>query len=280
MIFSLPLLLMLLAAPAEQGASRRYAYRQIPWGAPADSVRARVQAEGFSFSGTGDGEDLQFRREDGARLSAEFQAGRLVGFTMIDPTPGPQVEQRYRAVADSLAAVLGPADEVDEDDFDLALWEAGLSSVRLHVFRHAGVPYLQIAWHGPGWFDEMNMRQGLSPPPAGFTTVKHTPYMRLAVDTSGGGPRGSGTVRGRFRIAYHQPVTPRVDGVEQDQLDAVIYEMEFDCAGRRARLIARSTWLEGRRTRDDRPDSRTWSTPQPDSHYARGMAALCRAARR
>jgi hypothetical protein len=126
----------------------------------------------------------------------------------------------------------------------------------------------------------MNQRAGMPPQPAGFTTVSQTVFMRMAVDTTGGGPRGSRTVRGRFRIAYFQPVTPKVDGVEQDALDAVIYEMEFDCAARRARLIARATYLAGRRTRDDRPDSRSWSTPQPDSHYARGMDAVCRAARR
>jgi hypothetical protein len=281
MIRSIPLLLTLLAAPVlAQGTAQRHAFQQIPWRLSADSVRTLVAGQGFTFSGRDERGDLQFTRADGARLDAEFQDGRLAGFTMIDPTPGPGVEARYRAVADSLRAVLGEPDEVNDTDFDLTLWEAGLSSVQIEVYRHAGTPYLQLAWRGPGWYDEMSTRAGHSPQPAGFTSVSWTQFMQIAVDTTGGGPRRSGTVRGRFRVAYHQPVTPKVDGVEQDQLDAVIYEMEFDCAGRRARLIARFTYLDGRRTRDDRPDSRNWSTPQPDSHYARGMDALCRAARR
>jgi hypothetical protein len=272
------LLIAPMLACTEQ--SPRHAFHEIAWGLPADSVRARVEAQGFTFSASGDGGDLAFRREDGGRLQAEFSGGRLIGFTLIDPAPPERVAERYRAVADSLRAVLGEPDLVDEEDFDLTLWESGLSSVRIEIFHHAGQPYVQVAWRGPGWFDEMNQRGGMPPQPAGFTTVSQTVFMRMAVDTTGGGPRGSGTVRGRFRIAYHQPVTPKVDGVEQDALDAVIYEMEFDCAGRRARLIARATYLDGRRTRDDRPDSRSWSTPALDSHYARGMDAVCRAARR
>lgn len=276
-------LALLLLAPAITGAwpqSPALAYEQIAWNLPADSVRALVQARGFTFAGTGDGGDLSFRREDGGRLQAELKDGRLVGFTFIDPAPVERVEERYGAVADSLRQVLGAPDVVDEEDFHLTLWESGLSSVRMEVFRHAGQPYLQLAWRRPGWFDEMSRRGGMPPQPAGFTTVSQTVFMRMAVDTTGGGPRGSGTVRGRFRIAYFQPVTVGVDGVEQDALDAVIYEMEFDCAARRARLIARATYLEGSRRRDDRPNLRSWSTPQPDSHYARGMDAVCRAARR
>ncbi|HEX6911952.1 MAG TPA: hypothetical protein VF142_16225 [Longimicrobium sp.] len=275
-----PLLLAaMLAVAAPQAAAQRYTYQQVPWRLPADSVQALVTAQGFTPSGRGEGGDLDFRREDGTRLRAELQDGRLVGFTMIDPAPGPAVWERYRAVADSLRAAHGEPDAVDED-FDLTLWEAGLTSVRMEVYRHAGQPYLQLSWRGPGWFDEMNRRADVPPQPAGFTTVSQSQFMRLAVDTTGGGPRGARTVRGRFRIAYFQPVTARVDGVEQAPLDAVIYEMEFDCAGRRTRLIGRATFLEGRMTKEVRPGSQAWSTPPKDSHYARGLDAVCRAARR
>lgn len=275
-----PLLVpVLVLAAAGEASAQRYTFQQIPWRLPADSVQKLVVAQGFTHSGR-EGGDLQFTRADGARLVAEFQDGRLVGFAMIDPASGPQLPDRRRALTDSLRASLGEPDEESDEDFDYTLWEARLQSVRVETFRHAGQPYLQVAWRGPGWYDEMNARAEESPQPAGFTVVSWGHFMQMAVDTTGGGPRGSGTVRGRFRVAYYQPVTPKVDGVEQDPLDAVIYEMEFDCAGRRARLIARDTYLEGRRTHNIRPDSRTWSTPPPDSHYARGMAALCRAARR
>jgi hypothetical protein len=107
-----------------------------------------------------------------------------------------------------------------------------------------------------------------------------TAFVRIAVDTTVRGPRAAGTMRGRFRIEYFQPITPSVDGVAQDPLDAVEYEMDFDCAGRRTRLISRSTFLEGRRQATHRPQNQPW-TPlrEPDSHYARGLDAVCRAMR-
>lgn len=282
MISRTPLLIaaLLAAAAARPAPAQPYTYRQVPWRLPADSVQARVAAQGFTLAGRGEGGDLDFGRDDGTRLRAELQDGRLVGFTMIDPAPGPRVEERYRAVADSLRAAHGEPDAVDEEDFDLTLWEAGLTSVRMEVYRHAGQPYLQLSWRGPGWFDEMNRRADVPPQPAGFTTVSQSQFMRMAVDTTGGGPRGARTVRGRFRVAYFQPVTARVDGVDQEPLDAVIYEMEFDCAGRRARLVGRATYLEGRLTKDVRPSAQAWSSPPADSHYARGLDAVCRAARR
>ncbi len=272
--------LLAVAAAARPAGAQRYTYQQIPWRLSADSVQARLAPLGFTPGGRGDEGDLVFRRADGAQLRAELRDGRLVGVALFDPTPGPGVAARYRVLADSLRAAHGEPDVVDEEDSDLTLWEAGLTSVRMEIHRHAGQPYLQLSWRGPGWFDEMNRRGDLPPQPAGFTTVSQSQFMRMAVDTTGGGPRPGRTVRGRFRIAYYQPVTARVDGVEQEPLDAVVYEMEFDCAGRRARLIARATNLEGRLTRDVRPSSQAWSSPPPDSHYARGLDAVCRAARR
>ncbi|HYW13723.1 MAG TPA: hypothetical protein VE871_17305, partial [Longimicrobium sp.] len=137
----------------------------------------------------------------------------------------------------------------------------------------------QVGWQGPGWYDEMGRRAGEPPQPAGFTTVSMTPFLRMAVDTTVRG-RGNGALRGRFRIEYFQPITPRVDGVPQDPLDAVVYEMDFDCAARRTRLIARTTYLEGRQLASNRPASQAWAVPQADGHYDRGLDAVCRAARR
>ena len=110
--------------------------------------------------------------------------------------------------------------------------------------------------------------------------MRSTAFLRIAVDTTVDGPRAAGALRGRFRIEYFQPITPTLEGVEQDPLDTVEYEMDFDCAGRRARLIARATFLEGRRLASTRSQRPTWTSPlQPDGHYARGLDAVCRAAR-
>jgi hypothetical protein len=126
----------------------------------------------------------------------------------------------------------------------------------------------------------MDRRQGRQPQPPGFTTVSVTPFLRMAVDTTVRGPRAAGAIRGRFRMEYFQPITPTLDGVAQEPMDAVEYEMDFDCADRRTRLISRATFLEGRRQGINRPQGQPWAAVrQPESHYARGLDAVCRGAR-
>lgn len=268
-------------AVAEAAPAQKMAYHGMAWNVPAESVRARLQAQGFAFRQQVDGGDHQFAREDGTLLHAEVREGKLMGITLIDPVRGAGVASRFDALADSLQAVLGAPDEAgDEGQPPLRVWEAGLSSVRVQVSRASGERTVQVAWRGPGWFDEMDRRAGRAPQPAGFTTVSLTPFVRIAVDTTVRGPRAAGAMRGRFRIEYFQPITPSVNGVAQDPLDAVEYEMDFDCAGRRTRLISRATFLEGRRLGIHRPQNQPWAAlREPESHYARGLDAVCRSAR-
>ncbi len=270
-----------VCAAASQASAQKLAFHQIPWHVPAESVRAPLLAQGFTFAGVNDSGDHEFTREDGARLNAELRDGRLVGFTLLDPARGDQLSARFDALADSLQAVLGAPDETGgEDRPPMRLWDARMSWVRVEVTRVGGERMVQVAWRGPGWYDELERRSGRQPQPPGFITVSVTPFMRIAIDTTVHGPRAAGAMRGRYRIEYFQPITPPLEGVEQDPLDTVEYEMDFDCAGRRTRLIARTTYLEGRRLGSNRPQGQGWTTPsQPDGHYARGLAAVCRAAR-
>jgi len=269
---------VILCAAAGDAAAQRHAFEGVAWQAPAESVRAALRARGFTFTATAGEGDLQFVRADSAQLQAELHAGRLVGITLIDPARGESVAERYRVVADSLRAALGPPDDT-LDQRQEQLWVAGLSSIHLLVERVAGVRQVRIAWHGPGWYDEMDRRGGLPPQPEGYTTVAATHILRVAVDTTVRGGSADAALRGRFRIHYHQPVTLSPDGVSQQQMDAVEYEMDFDCAGRRARLVSRTTYLDGRRLGSDRPASQGWAVPQPDGHYDRGLDAVCRAFR-
>jgi hypothetical protein len=274
------LMLPALACPAPAVHAQEIAYPGLEWGAPGDTVRARLAARGFRADEVLDGGDQVFQGTDGGWLRADLRGGRLIAIAVLDTAREPQVEARFRALADSLGAVLGPPDEVRLERPQGRLWVVGLTSVELEVDRIGGRAQVQTTWRGPGWYDEMGRRRGAPELPAGFTVVSETPFMRIAVDTTGSGPRGAARLRGRFRIEYPQPVTPSLNGVPQDPLDAVEYEMELDCVEQRARLIARSTFLEGRRLMSERPDSRAWSVPQPDGHYARGLDAVCRAARR
>ncbi|WP_420124987.1 hypothetical protein [Longimicrobium sp.] len=270
-----------LCAGVQAAAAQKMAYHGIAWHMPVAGVRTPVEALGFTFSSEVDQGDHEFNRADGARLRAEVREGRLVGFTLIDPARGNSVQERFNVLADSLQAELGAPDEMGAEGQPPArVWEAGLSSVRVEISRAAGERRVQVAWRGPGWYDEMDRRASRPPLPAGFTTVSLTPFVRIAVDTTVRVPRAAGAMRGRVRIEYFQPVTPSVEGVAQDPLDAVEYEMDFDCAGRRTRLISRTTFLDGSRQASNRPQNQPWTAVrQPDSHYARGLDAVCRAAR-
>ncbi|HEX6373306.1 MAG TPA: hypothetical protein VF006_30565 [Longimicrobium sp.] len=270
-----------LCAAAQGAAAQKMAYHGMRWHLPADSVRGPLQAQGFTLARVMDDGDHEFTREDGALLYAGLRNGRLAGITLFDAVRGEAASARYVVLADSLQAELGPPDEVvDEGQRQMRLWEAGFWRVSVELSRVAGQWAVEIGWRGPGWWDEMDRRAGRAPQPAGYTSVRVSPFLRIAVDTTVHGPRARGSLRGRFRIEYFQPITPSVDGVEQDPLDVAEYEMDFDCAGRRARLISRSTYLEGRRQQTNRPQGQPWTTPtQPEGHYARGLDAVCRAAR-
>jgi hypothetical protein len=277
----LHLLLLLVAAavaPPAAGA-QQIAFHGIAWDLPGDSVRSLLQAQGFAFRRELEHGDHEFTREDGTLLRAEMRAGRLIGFTMIDPLRGEGEAGRYRALADSFQAAFGAPAEVVEEPRPERVWVAGLTSVRIETYVYAGDSLVEAAWRGPGWYDEMARRGERGPQPVGFTIVDVGHFMQIAVDTTVRGPHTAGSMRGRFRIEYFQPVTPSVEGVPQDPLDAVVYEMDFDCANRRARLVSRTTYLEGRQTSSNQPRNQAWAAPQRDGHYDRGLNAVCRAAR-
>jgi hypothetical protein len=269
------LLLACLACVGAASAQRpELVFAGMPWRAPADSVRAQLASRGFAFRGADEHGDLVFARADGFLLSAELQAGRTVGFMLVDTTRGRRVDERYRALADSLAAALGKPDTVS-DEFEL--WCAGLTTMGVDSYYRDGIHHVQLVWRGPGWFDEMDRRgrllPGLASPPPGYTIVSANFISRVAVDTATLARRPDGTLHGRFRIDYVHPV-----GSDVDPFDVAAYEMDFDCAAKRTRLVGRTLVLRGE-TRDvethDRP---AWETPQPGGHHERGLDAVCRAA--
>jgi hypothetical protein len=270
-------LAFLAFVPATALSAQQIALSGVPWGAPADSVRARLEAGGYAFERASDSGDHLYRRGDGAWVAATLRAGRAIGFAFTDAARGDGVDARYAALADSLRAALGEPDESGKQGSEprpALLWVAGLASVELWVEGPSPTRQVVVSWRGPGWHDEMARRREEPLPPAGFTIVGTSPFLRIAIDTTTGAGQ-----RARFRIEYRQPVTPNVGGVQQEPMDVAEYEMDVDCAGRRTRLVARTTFLEGRRLGGVRPEGQPWTVPQPDGHYARGRDAVCRARR-
>jgi hypothetical protein len=271
----LPILLacMGLAARPASAQQQGLSFLGTPWRLPADTVEMRLEGRGYTFSRATESHDLEFTRPDGGELTVFLQTGRAVGFLLVDPARGPQVEPRFRVLADSLQAALGTPDTLGASGFQ---WAAGLTEIRLQVTRRLGVPYVTAEWRGPGMLDEMVQRWGDRPLPSlppGFTAVTGTAVSRVAVDTAQFGRRPGGLLHARFRIDYAQPVGP-----EDDSYDSTEYEMDVDCAGRRTRLFTRTLYLHGQARNVERHQRPAWEAPQPAGHNQRGLEAVCRAA--
>jgi hypothetical protein len=237
-----------------------------------------LESRGFTFTRTDEDGDPWVSRADGTVLYAYVQDGRVVGIVMIDPARGPQLEPRYRALADSLQAALGKPDSAANE---LARWEAGLTELEVERTHQGSAPHVRLWWRGPGWFDEAARRHqadprrdySMPPLPPSYTIVSATYVSRTAVDTTSFARRAAGVLRTRFRIEYVRPVGP-----DTALFDSAEYEMDFDCGAGKTRLIARSVRLEGRVRQTQTFNGLPWETPRPDGHYARGLRAVCRAA--
>ena len=279
MLRRLTLLTAALACGATAASAQELVYAQIPWGAPADSVRARLEARGYEYRGVIGSGDRSFVRADGASVNAMMRAGadRVVGFYVFEPASGAEVDGRYRVLADSLEARFGtPLDRRPA----LRLWESGLTSVAVLIASdpNTGPRRVQTEWRGPGWYDEMGRRGmllNLPAPPAGYTTVSMTPTGRISVDTATMAARVGRPLRARFRIDHPQPIEE-----DDGRFDAIEYGMDFDCAGGRTRMVSRTTFLRGVRKRSDSAEGLPWSPARAGTDASRGLDAVCRVAGR
>jgi hypothetical protein len=261
-----------LAAAATSASAQELRFGDIAWGTPADSVRARLEAAGFAYRGVVGRGDRGFTRVDGAYITAFMRADRAVGFNVVDAARGDAIPARYRALADSLQAILGAPLESNPE---MRVWQTGLTGVGALIYRdpQSGDRVIETEWHGPGWYDEMARRgegMNLVELPAAYTIVSQRGGMRVSVDTSSLQRRTSG-LRARFRIDYPRPV---VDG--DDRYDAIEYGMDFDCSGGRTRLVSRTTYLGTRRGRSDSADGLPWVPARAGSDGASGLDAVCR----
>jgi hypothetical protein len=274
------LLAFFSCARATAASAQNFAYPGIAWGDPADSVRARLEARGFLHSQVLERGDQVFLAADSSWLRLEVRENRAIGVAVVDTVQGAQVAARFAALADSFRTALGEPDDTTGGSQPVHRWVSGFTSFSVRIAGAGDLARIQTHWRGPGWHDEMDRRGDTPDLPPGFTTIRHYHLLRVAVDTAATGRRTAGGMRGRFRIEYDHPITPRLNGVDQEPMDAVEYEMELDCRGRRARLIARATYLQGRRLMSERPDAQAWSIPQPGGHYARGLESICAVYRR
>jgi len=262
--------LMLAVACVVPAAARaqEIAYPGVAWGTSGSRLTLALEARGFASRGMIEAGDLAFIADDGTQLQAQMRADRVVGILRIEP--GDSAAARFRMVADSLRAALGAPVEGYPT---IIRWQAGLGHIRLELGRNGPLRFVRTHWRGPGWYDEMARRDllGLPEQPPAFTIVTTTLLSLVAVDTASVRAGPGGTVHGRFRIQY-----PRAVGDVDAEFEAVEYEMDFDCAAGRARLLSRSTYSEGQLRLSDRHERTPWATVPPGGHYARGLDAVCR----
>lgn len=276
MLIRIGLVALATACAAPAAAAQELVYAQIPWGAPADSVRARLEARGYEYRGVVGSGDRSFVRADGAFVTVAMRADRAVGFLSAEPAAGAEVDARFRALADSLEARFGPPIDRRPEG---RRWEAGLTTAAVFVATgESGARVVQTEWHGPGWFDEMERRGALlnlPAVPAGYTTVRMTAASRVSVDTATMAAREGRPLRARFRIDYAEP-QPDPSG----RYDAIEYGMDFDCAGGRTRMVSRTSFLSGRRVRSDASEGLPWAAARAGTDASRGLDAVCRVAGR
>ncbi|HET7229116.1 MAG TPA: hypothetical protein VFJ16_03905 [Longimicrobium sp.] len=269
-----------LAADASAATAQRdLVFSGIPWRVTADSARTLLQRRGFTFVRQDKDGDHEYSHGDGTLLTAWLQNGRLAGIMVIDPARVPQVSPRYQALADSLEAAQGKPDT--SVAMSWARWEWGLTEMMIANSTAGSARHVELTWEGPGLSDEMERRAEaehpgrviLSPRPAGYTIVSSSGLSQTVVDTLTLSRRAGGVLHGRVRIEYVRSVGP-----DSAMFDSAEYEMDFDCAGGRTRLAARTTRLAGRVQRADTFNALPWETPRADGHYARGLRAVCRVA--
>jgi hypothetical protein len=277
MLRRIGLLAAALACAATAASAQEYVFARIPWNAPVDSVRARLEAQGYAYGGVVGSGDRTFRRDDGASVTVVVRTDRAVGYYAFDGAAGAEVDGRFRVLADSLEAAFGaPLDRRP----DLRVWEAGLTSAAVVLVDSgaSGGRRVQTEWRGPGWFDEMGRRGALlnlAALPAGYTTVSMNAASRVSVDTATMAARAGRPLRARFRIDHAQAV---VDAGER--FDAIEYGMDFDCAGGRTRLVSRTTFMGGVRKRSDSAEGLPWAAARAGTDASRGLDAVCRVAGR
>ncbi|HSU15055.1 hypothetical protein [Longimicrobium sp.] len=262
-----------LASTAASLPAQEIRFAGIPWETPVDSVRARIEALGWPFHTATPSGDLAFVRRDRAEVNVYVDGSRVIRFVQIDAARGAGVEARFRALVDSLQALLGePIDQRPE----MRVWEHGLTSLSVAVIpdAHTGKGTVQLQWRGPAFLDAMERRESDFPSlPAGWTTVRSAPGSRTLANTSQVERRVGGVLAAVSRIEY---VNARTVGIVQ--FDGVEFRMEFDCAAGRVRVMGGAVYLRGQRKSFDTPAAAAWVPALAGTDPARVLDAVCRAA--
>jgi hypothetical protein len=277
-LFILAAFASLAFAPA---ARAQFVYEDIAWGSDVRATTEALAAHGFVLNTefVPDEGELLYEGADDVLAMATFADDQLVGLRFIYTGTADEVEDMYaQSVEDSRQSLGEPASEED----DVVAWESGDTWYSVMLGEVDAGPYVAVQFAGPGYSEEIARRtdgggtpvapRELPPLEERWAVVQETPEFRTAVDRSTIVPQGNRIVRAWAREDY---ATPRVMHISYDQ---VVYQMDYDCAQRRVRLVTAVYRLNGERMQNDVAEAgEPWTPMEPETSGERVLLTICEA---
>lgn len=260
----------LALVPVAPLQGQRITFGGLRWGLPADSVRPRLESLGWRFTGTSEHGDPIFRLgEVGAQ--AVIANGRLVRVNVVHPTTAAQHEARLRFIVDSLTTAYGPPSGTSEHG---TAWEGSLSSLGAtsDVFQDGQSAAVTVMYVGPGAELEQDRRAGKPEPfpalPEGWIELARSSDRRMSIDTASITAPGRGVYRAGIRFDLLEPQTNA-----GQRYDAITYERDHDCTGRRMRVSDVVLHLQGQPVKTVGDGS--WTPARPDTNQGMELDLAC-----
>jgi hypothetical protein len=154
LVLSILTAIVKFASPA---IGQDFTFQQIAWNSPSGRVSQMMFALGYHQSETtGDG-DIWFSGLVGERVIAQISQRGLFRVARIWEVPGPEVQSRFRALADSLTRIYGLPDSASVSE---NVWASSQGALRLHYdeFPSEGEPRIVIAHTSPTALSEIVQR--------------------------------------------------------------------------------------------------------------------------
>ncbi len=272
----LPLLLALALLAPGAAHAQRHTFLGVPWGLPADSVRARVEARGWTFMSTNEHGDPRFRSPDRtANAQTVFGGGKLVMVRVAQGAVAADLESGFRAAVDSLSTRFGaPTDTLEGGQF--ILWGRVLTTLAMRAVpaRDSVPAMIVVVFIGPGAQEEEDRRAGKPYPalPEGWVQVGTGSDRRMAVDTASVVAVEPGVFRARVR---YDLLEPRTDSGKR--FDAADWDADYDCTRRRVRMRDFVQYFQGRQV-NDLGDLDRWMAARANTTQSKELDLVCRLA--
>jgi hypothetical protein len=269
----------ILAAPA---AAQGYVYRDIAWGSDPRTTTDKLAAEGFELEenfAPDEGEVMYNSAENPDVIAlASFAGDRLVGVRVV--FGGENVDELFEQSVREWTGEFGAPDEEEER---MVTWRRDDTAFSLLLGEtDGGHRFLAAQYTGPGYDEEIQRRiDAMSAPieyPAldpRWVVVPIERPVRSAFDRATVQAMGNRVFRVWLREDYGELQASPVEH------DMALFQVDYDCAGRRFRVGAETYQRQGRLVHTETPaEPSDWIAVPPESVGEMIITAVCRAAER